>query len=333
MTGIAIPERWLSEYPCLFPQIYIATSFPPKPTHTIVVVHPLKLSELVMIPEAQNEACKQDLNEILTSLSLSKKIVRRDSAFTVSLRDAKSASTLLTSCIFRAISTEPVLQGYVDVAHTRLILLDNNISPFPEPLTNGLTAYETSESSTESESEDLEIGQNFLENELSNVCRREILPSSGSTSFVSNRPESFGGSPITVPYQCLTRQIDKREGYDKIDGESSLFLSELLLSQVGVFDGDWVGYSFRRYSSLSFFFIMYMQGIVTDGECKNSRLCRLFVQNSQYVCIFSYRTFSSSFTFAQNQPPVSRLPCSLKEHYHVKRLQLSCHHSAVWFWT
>lgn len=213
-------------------------------THTAVAVQPLKLSELIIIPEAQNQSDEGNITEILTLLSSSLKLIRRGSVFSVPLlpdnNSALGSHANTLSRNFLVISTEPALQGYVDSTCTRLILLSNNIPSTHELSSNGFASYEASEISTESESEILEIRQNFLENELTNTCRSE-LPQS-SNSIVLNGTKSLKKSPVIISCHGLTRQINETERCGMIDGESSLFLNEIPLSQVGVFDGDWVSY-------------------------------------------------------------------------------------------
>ncbi|GJJ12495.1 hypothetical protein Clacol_006737 [Clathrus columnatus] len=241
VTGIALPEQWLSEYPYLFPHTCLASHA--STTHTIVAVQPLGLSEVIITPLSQDEAFRENITEIFAPFSSSLRLVRCGSI----LSTPSSASSPISDSPlndlpygFRILSTQPVLQGYMDLSYTRLILLQGNSTRDTELSGNGSASYETSESSSGSESEGLEIGQNFLANEITNISHTN---GSDSTSFVLGRPQKLkllGRSPITVPVRYLTRQINETERYNNIDGESSLFLSELLLSQVGVFEGDWV---------------------------------------------------------------------------------------------
>ncbi|KAL0574330.1 peroxisomal assembly protein [Marasmius crinis-equi] len=218
--NLAVPSRWTSA----FRHIFNGTSVILTPTK------PALLSEIVIsaLSSKAYHASVSSQKLLQQQLSGSQRILRQGSVHTLDLGLADASEPLP----FRLDMLEPVLQGYAAEGKTKLIVIPS----FEDQTTHPEISSETHDIESNSDSEGVEIDEDFLGNSVSNFTFNPVSPLSDK-SFPSGQSQSSSNEvalqarPLSLPVSAF-------------DDDHTLYLRTADLGRIGLLNGDWaVAYS------------------------------------------------------------------------------------------
>ncbi|KAJ8086247.1 peroxisomal assembly protein [Marasmius tenuissimus] len=210
--NLAVPPRWIPT----FRHIFAGSSV------LVTRTEPALLSEIVIsaLSSEAYDASLSDQNSILRSLSNSQRILRQGSVQAI---DSVDSSNQLQ---FRLDMLEPVLQGYAEEGKTKVIVI-----PSFEGTNGHLEIAEASDLESGSDSETVEIDEDFLGNSVANFTFQPISPLSDKS--IASGAGSSSTNDVTLEARPLSHLVSA--GNDDV----TVYLRTADLSRVGLLNGDW----------------------------------------------------------------------------------------------
>jgi peroxin-6 len=278
VASLSVPPKWLETFRHIFPHP-AHQQIPPQITHTATRTMPVLLTEII-VTALSNEAYRVASSRgspLETWLSNESIILRQGAiyAFDSELLPTHGRVTadLRTTYRYRLDMTEPVLQGYSRIGHTRfyVILVDqtNEDLSLEDEIDFGWGEQ------SGSDPDGIEIDESFLARSV--LHPRQNLPSSrmDSTCLFANGHQHSNDELEETSTSHTDSQLRVEltpEPTSMPQDDCTLFLRTSDLGKIGILDGDWA-------SLINFIALLAIysvtQAIAELTDASNSRLVRI----------------------------------------------------------
>ncbi|KAG6813100.1 hypothetical protein H0H92_013954 [Tricholoma furcatifolium] len=214
-SGLAIPPQWRTTYPHIFASAQGSDS----PLVSLIPTDLIALNEVVITAlssDAYQIASAQE-STLEDWFSKESTILRQGNIYTFThlpINGYDSSASSLT-CSYRIDMLEPVLQGIARKGSTRLILINSD--------TDGLLSPPLDDTLSETDSENIEIGEAFL--------------ASSTLSSVLAAPHTDNSA--SDPQELLFRTTPLSQDFDTLGDHCTIYTRTADLSKIGVQNGDW----------------------------------------------------------------------------------------------
>ncbi|KAF9268256.1 AAA-domain-containing protein [Marasmius fiardii PR-910] len=217
--SLAIPGRWVSS----FRNIFSSGSVVVCPTE------PVPLTEIVIsaLSSEAYEASVSHQDIVQRSLSGSCRILRQGEIRTVDLAVVNGTGSSQSKLLqFRLDMVEPVIQGFIEHGKSKIIVIPSFEDQDSE------VRSEMDETDSNSDSEGVEIDEDFLGNSVSQFTFHPISPSPekstqlGAGHTATNGEFTLEAKPLPLPISA-------------VQDDHTLYLRTADLSRVGLLNGDW----------------------------------------------------------------------------------------------
>ncbi|KAK0228292.1 AAA-domain-containing protein [Armillaria fumosa] len=228
---IAIPQVWISTYPRVFHLSARKPSSPP--CLSVSPVHLLPLTEVFVTALSQEayDMAQAHQAQLEAWFSQEQRVLRQGTVYTCSTNSLGRVNGYIDHetkpLKYRLDMLEPVLQGYADKEHTSFVIC---------PLTDGNLDSSASESEESSESERIEIGEDFL---ASSAGLSFDFPSDSEIEFDDNLHNAqCKGQHQSSPSSAFHVQPLLEPILERLD-DYTLYIRTSDLGRVGVLNGEW----------------------------------------------------------------------------------------------
>lgn len=245
-AGLVVPKRWLEQHSVLFTASDLSSQAK-EPTHNLVVVQPVPLSEVILTAHT-NEAYELSLAHRPAFEQYffdERRILRQDSVYHLTTHDLGLSEEHSTVHQYRLVMTSPVLQGCAKREQTQLYVIS---LPPPATSANGFAHSESdlddlqeipSDEEDVGDSEDgFEIDEAFLAGSVLHP-----VPNTEQSAPV----ETSGTDGHRIISSVYTRRAEPLSfPRSSADDDCTVYIPTAELGQIGVLSGDWVRVEFER---------------------------------------------------------------------------------------
>jgi peroxin-6 len=278
VASLSVPPKWLETFRHIFPHS-VPQQIPPQITHTATRTMPVLLTEIIvsaLSDEAYHVASSRD-SPLETWLSNESIILRQGTIYAFDSEflptNGRVTADLRRTYRYRLDMTEPVLQGYSRIGHTRfyviLVVQANDDLSLEDEMDLGWGEQSGSDPGG------IEIDESFLASSV--LHPRQNLPSNrkDSTCLFTNGHQYLNGELEETSTSHTDSQLRVEltpEPTSMPQDDYTLFLRTSDLGKIGVLDGDWA-------SLINFIALLAIysvtQAIAELTDASDSRLVRI----------------------------------------------------------